>query len=151
MASVRPFRALRPVPADAERVASVPYDVVSVDEARDLARGNALSFLHVVRPEIDLPAGTDEHADAVYAGGAAALAAFAAGEHFTEDAAPGLFVYRLVMNGRAQTGVVGLVSAAAYDSTAPAASSATRTRAPTRRTTARGTSARSARTPSRSC
>ncbi len=117
MASVRPFRALRPVPADAERVASVPYDVVSAAEARDLARGNALSFLHVVRPEIDLPAGTDEHADAVYEAGAAALAAFAAGEHFTEDDAPGLFVYRLVMNGRAQTGVVGLVSAAAYDST----------------------------------
>ncbi len=117
MASVRPFRALRPVPADAERVASVPYDVVSAAEARDLARGNALSFLHVVRPEIDLPAGADEHADAVYAGGAAALAAFAAGEHFAEDDAPGLFVYRLVMNGRAQTGVVGLVPAAAYDST----------------------------------
>jgi uncharacterized protein (DUF1015 family) len=116
MASVRPFRALRPVPADAERVASVPYDVVSVAEASELARGNELSFLHVVRPEIDLPAGTDEHDDAVYDGGAAALAAFAAGDHFTEDVEPGLFVYRLIMNGRAQTGVVGLVSAAAYDS-----------------------------------
>ncbi len=117
MASVRPFRALRPVPTDAERVASVPYDVVSVAEARELAEGNPLSFLHVVRPEIDLPAGTDEHADAVYDGGAAALAAFATGEHFTEDEVPGLFIYRLIMNGRAQTGVVGLVSAAAYDST----------------------------------
>ena len=116
MASVRPFHALRPVPADAERVASVPYDVVSVAEARELAAGNALSFLHVVRPEIDLPAGTDEHADAVYDGGARALAAFAEGEHFVQDAEPGLFVYRLVMNGREQTGVVGLVSAAAYDS-----------------------------------
>ena len=119
MASVRPFRALRPVPADAARVASVPYDVVSVAEARALAAGNPLSFLHVVRPEIDLPAHTDEHADAVYDGGAAALAAFAAGDHFTTDAEPGLFVYRLVMNGRAQTGVVGLVSAAAYDSREP--------------------------------
>ena len=116
MASVRPFRPLRPTADVVADVASVPYDVVSVSEARDLARGNALSFLHVVRPEIDLPDGADEHADAVYDGGAAALAAFAAGDDFTQDDAPGLFVYRLTMNGRDQTGVVGLVSAAAYDS-----------------------------------
>lgn len=116
MASVRPFRALRPTPDDAERVASVPYDVVSVAEARELAAGNALSFLHVVRPEIDLPAGTDEHADAVYEGGAHALQSFAASGHFHEDAEDGLYVYRLTMNGREQTGVVGLVAAAAYDS-----------------------------------
>ena len=55
MASVRPFRALRPAPELAEHVASVPCDVVSVDEARALAAGNEHSFLHVVRPEIDLP------------------------------------------------------------------------------------------------
>ena len=69
MATVRPFRALRPTPEAAERVASVPYDVVSSQEARELAEGNDLSFLHVIRPEIDLPAGTDEHADEVYAAG----------------------------------------------------------------------------------
>ena len=119
MASVRPFRALRPAPAVAADVASVPYDVVSVDEARALAKGNALSFLHVVRPEIDLPAGTDEHADAVYDGGARALAAFATGGHFETDAEPALYVYRLTMNGRDQTGVAGLVDAAAYDSREP--------------------------------
>ncbi len=115
MASVRPFRAFRPPPAAAERVACVPYDVVSADEARALAAGNPLSFLHVVRPEIDLPAGTDEHADAVYAAGAEALARFAADGTLVQDGEPALYVYRLVMNGRAQTGVVGLVSAAAYD------------------------------------
>ena len=115
MASVRPFRALRPAPELAEHVASVPYDVVSVDEARALAAGNEHSFLHVVRPEIDLPEGTDEHADEVYAKGAEALRALAASEAFVRDAAPRLYVYRLVMNGRAQTGIVGLVSAAEYD------------------------------------
>ena len=116
MASVRPFRALRPTPDAAADVASVPYDVVSAEEARELARGNARSFLHVVRPEIDLPSGTDEHADAVYDAGASALAAFAASDDFLTDAEPGLYVYRLTMNGRDQTGVVGLVSAAAYNS-----------------------------------
>ncbi len=115
MASVRPFRALRPAPELAEHVASVPYDVVSVEEARDLAAGNAHSFLHVVRPEIDLPEGTDEHADEVYAKGAQALRDLAASEAFVRDDAPRLYVYRLVMNGRAQTGIVGLVSAAEYD------------------------------------
>ena len=115
MASVRPFRALRPAPEFAEQVASVPYDVVSVDEARELAADNPHSFLHVVRPEIDLPEGTDEHADTVYEGGAEALTRLAASEAFVQDDAPGLYVYRLVMNGRAQIGIVGLVSAEAYD------------------------------------
>jgi uncharacterized protein (DUF1015 family) len=115
MSSVRPFRALRPVPEFAAQVASVPYDVISTDEARELAGGNANSFLHVVRPEIDLPAGTDEHNDAVYETGARNLDAFAAGEAFLQDEEPGLFVYRLTMNGRDQTGVVGLVSVAEYD------------------------------------
>ena len=115
MASVRPFRALRPTPELAEHVASVPYDVVSVDEARELAAGNEHSFLHVVRPEIDLAEGTDEHADEVYAKGAEALRQLAASDAFVRDDAPRLYVYRLVMNGRAQTGIVGLVSAAEYD------------------------------------
>ncbi len=66
MATLSPFRALRPPTALAGRVASPPYDVVSTKEARALARGNADSFLRVSRPEIDLPEGTDEHADAVY-------------------------------------------------------------------------------------
>ena len=76
MATLKPFRALRPAPENALRVAAPPYDVVSTEEARELARGNPDSFLHVSRPEIDLPPGTDEHADAVYEQGAAALADF---------------------------------------------------------------------------
>ena len=74
MAILRPFRALRPPAALAARVASPPYDVVNTREARALAAGNLDSFLRVSRPEIDLPEGTDEHADAVYAQGRLNLA-----------------------------------------------------------------------------
>ena len=70
MATIHPFRALRPTPGKAEAIASVPYDVISVAEARAMAHGKPDSFLHVIRPEIDLPEGTDEHDDAVYEKGA---------------------------------------------------------------------------------
>ncbi|NRA96361.1 MAG: DUF1015 family protein, partial [Planctomycetes bacterium] len=73
MAVLRPLQALRPPPDLAAQVASVPYDVVDTREARALADGNPLSFLHVVRPEIDLPEGTDLHSDPVYEQGRAAL------------------------------------------------------------------------------
>ncbi|MEM1057432.1 MAG: DUF1015 family protein [Bacteroidota bacterium] len=115
MATVRPFRALRPTPEAAERVASVPYDVVSSQEARELAEGNDLSFLHVIRPEIDLPHGTNEHADEVYTAGREALDRLAATEHFVQEEEPSLYVYRLEMNGRGQTGIFGLVSAQEYN------------------------------------
>ncbi len=115
MATVRAFRALRPHPDFAEQVASVPYDVIDSAEARELARGNPHSFLHVIRPEIDLPEGTDEHDAAVYEQGAENLRRLAEGESFVEEAEPALYVYRLVMNGRAQTGIFGLVSVEEYD------------------------------------
>ncbi len=115
MATVRPFRALRPTPEAARDVACVPYDVIDAEEARMLARGHPRSFLHVIRPEIDLPPGTDEHDDVVYAKGAENLRTFAASDFMTEDDAPALYVYRLVMNGRPQTGVFGLVSTREYD------------------------------------
>lgn len=66
MAVIRPFSALRPPAVRAHEVASVPYDVVNTDEARALAANNPLSFLHVSRPEIDLPENTDTHSDPVY-------------------------------------------------------------------------------------
>lgn len=116
MATLHPFRAQRPRPDAAKDVASVPYDVVSVEEARALAQGNARSFLHVVRPEIDLPVGTDEHADAVYAKGAENLQRYVSAEYTVREEEPALYVYRLVMDGRAQTGLFGCVSVAEYDS-----------------------------------
>jgi uncharacterized protein (DUF1015 family) len=66
MAIIRPFTALRPMPGNADRVSAVPYDVVNTEEARALAAGNPLSFLHVSRAEIGLPPSTDPYSDAVY-------------------------------------------------------------------------------------
>ncbi len=114
MAILHPFPAVRPTASSAAEVASVPYDVISVAEARDLAEGNSASFLHVIRPEIDLPLGTDEHDDAVYATGARNLRAFVAADYTVVDP-PSLYVYRLTMDGRSQTGVFGCVAVADYD------------------------------------
>lgn len=115
MAILHPFRALRPVPERAEEVACVPYDVVNTQEARDLAQGKPLNFLHVIRPEIDLPEGTDEHADEVYARGAENLKAYAASATSLQEEEPSVYVYRLVMDGRAQTGIFGCVAVSEYD------------------------------------
>ena len=115
MATLHPFRALRPVPDNAADVASVPYDVVDTAEARALAAGRPLSFLHVVRPEIDLPADADEYAPETYARGAANLRALADSDAFLQDSEPSVYVYRLEMDGHVQTGVFGCVSVAEYD------------------------------------
>jgi uncharacterized protein (DUF1015 family) len=115
MALVRPFRAHRPPAALAGRVASPPYDVVSTREARALAAGNADSFLRVSRPEIDLPEGTDEHADAVYAKGAENLAELIRRGVLVQDGEPRLYVYAQKMGTHAQTGIVACVSVDEYD------------------------------------
>ncbi|GIV61275.1 MAG: hypothetical protein KatS3mg044_0141 [Rhodothermaceae bacterium] len=115
MAILHPFRALRPVPEKAAEVACVPYDVIDTEEARKLAEGKPLSFLHVIRPEIDLPEGTDEHDDAVYEKGAENLWKYARSPYALQEAAPSVYVYRLIMDGRAQTGIFGCVSVADYD------------------------------------
>jgi uncharacterized protein (DUF1015 family) len=115
MAILRPFRALRPPPALAARVASPPYDVVNTREARALAAGNADSFLRVSRPEIDLPDGTDEHADAVYAQGALNLADLQRRGVLVADAAPRLFVYAQKMGSHRQVGLVACASVDEYD------------------------------------
>lgn len=115
MATVLPFRALRPVPQFAEEAASVPYDVIDADEARALAEGRPRSFLHIIRPEIDLPPGTDEHDAAVYEKGAENLRRFAESDFYLEEAEPAFYVYRLVMDGRPQVGLFGLVTVEEYD------------------------------------
>src|SRR5688500_5682693 len=127
MATLRPFRAVRPRPDAAAAVASVPYDVVDTTEARALAAGNPLSFLHVIRPEIDLPEGTDPHADEVYAQGAAAYRRLLDDGVLRRDERPSLFVYRQVMGEHAQLGVMGCCAVDA-DGDGP-----TTTRAETRR------------------
>ncbi|NUQ74859.1 MAG: DUF1015 domain-containing protein [Polyangiaceae bacterium] len=114
MATVRPFRAYRPPQDTASRVASPPYDVINTAEARALAAGNPISFLHVSRPEIDLPEGTDEHDDAVYARGARNLAALIADGALTQDPDPHLYLYAQRMGDHRQVGVVGCASVAEY-------------------------------------
>jgi uncharacterized protein (DUF1015 family) len=115
MSAIYPFRALRPVPKAASEVAAVPYDVVNSDEARALAEGNPLSFLHVSRPEIDLPSGTDPHDEAVYAKAAENFAALRQSAPLVLDDAPGMYVYRLTMGGHTQTGVAACFSIDDYE------------------------------------
>ena len=111
---VRPFAALRPAPARAAEVIAPPYDVVS-DEARARAAGKPWSFLHVSRPEIDLPAGTDPYSAAVYAQGAENLARMLRGGRARARREPSYYVYRFTLEGRVQTGVAVVASVAAYD------------------------------------
>lgn len=115
MAILHPFKALRPVPEKAHEVACVPYDVINTREARALADGKPGSFLHVIRPEIDLPEGVDEHSQEVYETGAANLRAFASGTDTLQEEDASVYVYRLIMYGRKQTGIFGCVAVSDYD------------------------------------
>ena len=114
MAVIRPFRALRPR-ANAQQVASVPYDVVNTDEARALAEGNPLSFLHVSRPEIDLPPGTDLYSDAVYRKAVENFEKLIVTCPLEKEAEPSLYLYRLIMGEHEQTGIVAVCSVDEYD------------------------------------
>ena len=115
MAVIRPFRALRPEAGQAQLVASVPYDVVNTDEARALADGNPLSFLHVSRPEIDLPPGTDIHSDAVYRKAVENFEKLIANGPLEKEAEPSLYLYRLIMGEHEQIGIVACCSIDEYD------------------------------------
>jgi uncharacterized protein (DUF1015 family) len=114
MARLYPFRALRPKPEVAAQVAAVPYDVVSVDEARAQADGNPLSFLRVSRPELELPAGTDPYSDAVYERAGKNFTALKASSLVVEDE-PSLYFYRLRMGAHTQTGLAACFSIDEYD------------------------------------
>jgi uncharacterized protein (DUF1015 family) len=115
MASIQPFRALRPAPDAAPRVSSVPYDVVSTDEARQLAAGNPLSFLRVTRSEIDLPADTDPYSDAVYAKARENLRVLRERAPLVLEESQALYLYRLRMGAHEQTGVAGCFSIDEYE------------------------------------
>ena len=115
MAVIRPFRALRPQADRAEQVASVPYDVVNTEEARALAAGNPLSFLHVSRPEIDLPPGTDIYSDAVYRKAVENFEKLIAECPLEKETEPSLYLYRLIMGDHEQIGIVAACSIDEYD------------------------------------
>ena len=115
MAAIYPFRALRPPQDKVRQVAAVPYDVVNTEEARALAADNALSFLHVSRPEIDLPEGTHIYADEVYEKARENFERFKADGTLVEEDEPSLYIYRLVMGDHTQTGVAAAFSVDEYD------------------------------------
>jgi len=114
MAMVKPFAALRPKPELASRICELPYDVMSSDEARALAAGNPLSFLHVSKPEIDLPPGTDVHAPEVYAKGGENFQKLIRDGALQPDAQPGFYLYRQIMGTHTQTGLVATASCVEY-------------------------------------
>jgi uncharacterized protein (DUF1015 family) len=115
VAIIKAFRALRPRPERAAEVAAVPYDVVSAEEARALAGDNPFSFLRVSRPEIELPEGVDVYADAVYAKASANFDRLIEKAPLIIEDEPSFYLYRLVMSGRAQTGLVACCSVDEYD------------------------------------
>ncbi len=114
MATVTPFAALRPDPQLASKVCELPYDVMSSAEARAMAEGNPLSFLHVSKPEIDLPEDTDPYSDAVYAKGRENFEKLITDGVLRRDAKPVFHLYRQIMGDHSQTGLVALASCEEY-------------------------------------
>jgi len=115
MAIIHPFKGWLPKADKAAEISSVPYDVINSKEAAEMARGKQESFLHVIRPEIDLPDGTPFHADEVYQKGAENLQALLKSPNMQQDEKPSLYVYQLETEKRKQTGVFACVSVEDYD------------------------------------
>jgi uncharacterized protein (DUF1015 family) len=114
MSALFPFRALRPAPDVAARVASVPYDVVTTDEAKALVAGNDLSFLRVTRSEVDLPAGTNPYDDRVYEQALRNFEDLKRAAPLILEENPSLYLYQLRMGAHTQMGVAGCFSLEEY-------------------------------------
>jgi len=115
MAIIKPFRALRPQPQLAKQVASRPYDVLTGAEAKTEAQGNHSSFLHITKSEIDLPENIDPHDASVYEQAKENLAAFIQRDILFRESKECYYIYRLIMNGREQTGLVCVSSVDDYE------------------------------------
>lgn len=115
MVSISPFKALRPAAQYAREIASRPYDVLSVKEAKSEAEGKPNSFLHITRSEIDLPVDTDVHSQIVYDKARENLEAFISREVLFSEQKPCYYIYELVMDGRTQTGLVCCSSVEDYE------------------------------------
>lgn len=116
MAIIQPFKALRPRPGLASRVASRPYDVLNSMEAKEEALGNPLSFYHVSKPEIDLPTGSDPHSPEVYQKAGENLERFIREGILQKEGSPCYYIYELTMEGKVQTGLTAVSSLDDYDS-----------------------------------
>ncbi len=115
MISIKPFSALRPEAQLAKQVASRPYDVLNSKEAKTEAQGNPNSFLHITKSEIDLPENIDVHSQAVYNKAKENLEAFTSRKILFRESKPCYYIYRLIMNGKSQTGLVCTSSINDYD------------------------------------
>lgn len=113
---IRPFEGLLPRPDLAARVAAPPYDVVTADQARDIAEDNPLNFLHVSRADIDFPPGTDPYSPEIYARAGETMRRMIGDGVLQREAEPGYYVYRIDFDGHTQTGLVTAASVAAYRS-----------------------------------
>jgi len=114
MAQIKPFAALRPAPELAEKVCELPYDVMSTEEARQIAAGNPLSFLHVSKPEIDLERGADLYSPAVYAKGKENFEKLIGQGALRQDKQACYYLYCQVMGNHSQTGIVAAASCEDY-------------------------------------
>ena len=114
MAVIRQFKAIRPTPEMAEKVAALPYDVVNSEEAAEMVIGNPYSFLHVDKAEIDLPAGTDIYSPEVYEKAKSNLEKMITDGVLVQDENHMLYVYELTIDGRSQTGIVACTSIDEY-------------------------------------
>ncbi len=114
MAIVRPFRAVRPVKSNADKVISLPYDVMNREEASKMAEGNPDSFLHICRSEIDLPKEENPYSEIVYQKAKKNIDEFLDNGILIRDEVPLLYIYKQVMDGRSQVGIVGCVSIDEY-------------------------------------
>jgi len=115
MAIIRPFKALRPTKEKAQLVASVPYDVVNREEAKHFVEGNPLSYLHITRSEIDLPDVKDVYSKEIYLKAKENLDRIIKEAPLNIDDKPGFYLYRLIMDGRSQTGICATFSVDDYD------------------------------------
>ncbi len=114
MAVLKPFKGLRPPAELASKVASRPYDVLNSEEARLEATGNPYTLLHIIKPEIDFPSGTDEHTAPVYQRAAENLDLWRKQGWLVKDAKASLYIYAQTMEGRTQFGIVGCASVDDY-------------------------------------
>lgn len=114
MATVRPFKAIRPDEKYASKVVSLPYDVMNRKEAAEMAEGNPYSFLHICRSEIDMPQQEDPYDRSVYEKARDNIDAFLKDGIFVSEERPALYLYRQIMDGRVQTGIVGCVAVDEY-------------------------------------
>jgi uncharacterized protein (DUF1015 family) len=114
MAVLKPFKGLRPPKDLGAKVASRPYDVLNSEEAREEAKGNPCSLLHIIKPEIDFPSGTDEHSEQVYSRAVENLNLFRGKGWLVRDEKDCLYIYAQTMEGRTQYGIVGCASVDDY-------------------------------------